>query len=289
MVVNDPNDVPVVVTLIADQTTDEDALFGLDVSGNFDDLDDQPQPLLSYSVTGPGWLGINTSSGFLSGTPVNDDVGNPSVTVTASDGQDSVSDTFSVAVNNTNDAPVLVSSIADQMAAVDAPFSLDVSGNFDDVDVGDALTFAALDGGGALPGWLSIDPNLGVFSGTPLSADVGVVNVEVTANDGSDGISDTFVITVSDAAADPAVSGCVPNSGNPNDRFTVTVSGTGFQDGATVDFGARIAVQGVTFISDTELDVRIKIHRRAAFGARDVTVTNPDGGFGTMVACFTVN
>ena len=59
---------------------------------------------------------------------------------------------------------------------------------------------------------------------------------------------------------------------------------------ATVDFGDRIAVQGVTFNGLTEeLDVRIKIHRQATPGPRNVTVTNPDTLSGALATCFTVN
>jgi hypothetical protein len=82
---------------------------------------------------------------------------------------------------------------------------------------------------------------------------------------------------------------CSPDNGGPNDRITVVVIGTGFQDGATADFGTRVTVQGVTFINATQLDVRIKIHRQASPGPRNVTVTNPDSVSSTPVACFTVN
>ena len=68
----------------------------------------------------------------------------------------------------------------------------------------------------------------------------------------------------------------------------VAVTGSGFQSGATVDFGSRIAVQNVAFVNSSELTVGIKIHRRAS-GSRDVTVSNPDGNSATGLDCFTVN
>jgi hypothetical protein len=54
------------------------------------------------------------------------------------------------------------------------------------------------------------------------------------------------------------------------------ITGSGFQNGATVDFGSRIVVQSVVYNSPEQLTVLIKIHRRASTGSRDVTVTNPD-------------
>ena len=72
-------------------------------------------------------------------------------------------------------------------------------------------------------------------------------------------------------------------------RLTVAVTGSNFQAGASVDFGARVAIQNVTFVSTSQLDVGIKVHRRAASGDRTVTVTNPDGESGALNGCFSVN
>ena len=47
-------------------------------------------------------------------------------------------------------------------------------------------------------------------------------------------------------------------------------------------------VQSVTFVSSTQLDVQIKVHKRAAGGLRDVTITNPDNSTATRVGGFTV-
>ena len=118
------------------------------------------------------------------------------------------------------------------------------------------------------------------------SADIYSVSLTVTDNNGAE---DTDMQMVPVGVAAPMVIGCSPDNGNPNQRLTVTVNGDDFQDGATADFGDRIAVQGVTYISATVLDVRIKVHRQAAPDPRDVTVTNPDGGNDTKVGCFTVN
>ena len=85
------------------------------------------------------------------------------------------------------------------------------------------------------------------------------------------------------------VAGCFESSGSPNDRLTVQVTGLNFASGATVSFGERVNVQGVTFVDSGQLDVRIKIHKQAASGPRDVTVTNPNGDTGTGTNCFTVN
>ena len=82
---------------------------------------------------------------------------------------------------------------------------------------------------------------------------------------------------------------CDPDFGIRNEKLTVAVTGLDFASGATVSFGSRISVQSVTFVSDGQLDVQIKIQRRASLGARTVTVTNPDDESGSLAGCFTVN
>ena len=45
----------------------------------------------------------------------------------------------------------------------------------------------------------------------------------------------------------------------------------------------------MTFVSATQLTVRIKVNPQASSGARTVTITNPDGQSGSLPGCFTVN
>jgi hypothetical protein len=87
----------------------------------------------------------------------------------------------------------------------------------------------------------------------------------------------------------PDVTACNPNSGSNGNQFVVSVTGSGFVNGADADFGTRVRVQGITFVSDTQLDVQIKVHPKAASGPRDVTVTNPDGQNDVSAGCFSVN
>ena len=108
-------------------------------------------------------------------------------------------------------------------------------------------------------------------------------------NDTNDFTSTTVTVNEPTVGTAPAVNACNPSSGSRADRFTVTVDGSNFQNGATVSFGRQIKIRGVLFVSSSKLDVEIEIHKKAPSGTRDVTVTNPDGQSGTMAACFTVN
>uniref|UniRef100_UPI001CFDE56B putative Ig domain-containing protein n=1 Tax=Stutzerimonas stutzeri TaxID=316 RepID=UPI001CFDE56B len=118
-------------------------------------------------------------------------------------------------IANVNDAPTLENTIADQSATQGQLFSFTVPADtFADVD-GETLSFTAalvdtdgvLVGDGSLPSWLSFDAATGIFSGTPADGDVGVVNVKVTATDGSnESVSDIFSLTLIDDSA-PEVPG----------------------------------------------------------------------------------
>jgi hypothetical protein len=95
--------------------------------------------------------------------------------------------------------------------------------------------------------------------------------------------------TVIEASVAPIVTSCMPDNGYQRTTVTVVIAGENFQEGATVDFGAGIAVRDVAFVAPTRLVATVRIKWRTESGARDVTVTNPDGQSGTGVACFRVN
>ena len=104
------NNPPTVANPIADQSATEDQALNFTFAANaFADAD--VGDLLTYTATDaegnalPSWLVFNAATRTFSGTPDNGDVGTISVKVTASDGQATVSDVFSIAIANVNDAP----------------------------------------------------------------------------------------------------------------------------------------------------------------------------------------
>ena len=101
-----------------------------------------------------------------------------------------------------NQPPVVANPIADQSATVGTPFSFTFAANtFSDPNAGTVLTYAAsLSNGSAIPAWLNFTAGTRNFSGTPAAANVGPLDIRVTASDGAGGsISDTFILTVNAA------------------------------------------------------------------------------------------
>ncbi|CBN58003.1 MULTISPECIES: DUF4347 domain-containing protein [Kamptonema] len=98
-----------------------------------------------------------------------------------------------------NIAPVLAVALNDQSATINTAFSFTVpTGTFTDAN-NDTLTYSStLEDGSALPTWLTFDATTGAFSGTPTTANIGNLKVNVAASDGKAATSNTFILTVSD-------------------------------------------------------------------------------------------
>ncbi|HSC69570.1 MAG TPA: putative Ig domain-containing protein, partial [Cellvibrio sp.] len=115
------NDAPTVTNTIPDQNATEDVAFSFQFASNtFSDIDAGTNLIYSTSAL-PSWLTFNAATRTFSGTPLNAHVGPVSITVTASDGSLSVSDTFVITVINANDAPVVANLIPNQNATEDSP------------------------------------------------------------------------------------------------------------------------------------------------------------------------
>ena len=158
----------------------------------------------------PTWLTFNPTTRAFTATPSNANIGYGDVAVTVTDHAGATaSDVFRITVNNVNDAPAVVTAIPDVTVNEDAYFSYTVPSNsFGDVDVGDALTYSASRADGSvLPTWLVFSATSRNFSGTPTNADVGAIDVKVTATDvaGANAI-DTFRLNIANVNDAPTSS-----------------------------------------------------------------------------------
>ncbi len=137
----------------------------------------------------PGFMALDPEAGVISGAPGNDDVGAYALQVRAATDAGFTDATFNLRIENVNDAPVVVGSVADAMdpvpVATAVPFTWVLPvGLFNDVDAGDMLTLsAALPGGGALPAWLALNASTRTMSGTRPVGDTSTWVIEIRATD----------------------------------------------------------------------------------------------------------
>ena len=144
----------------------------------------------------PDWLSFDPHRGRFAGTPPAEFSGDLALRVVATDANGATaSQDFTLRITAVNDAPVAASDALVVFEAIEET-AFDVSlpaGMFSDVE-GDVLTYSAtLDGGAALPGWLTIDPVTGGLSGTGPENLAGVLDLSISATDGG-GLSATRTV-----------------------------------------------------------------------------------------------
>ncbi|MBW4514419.1 MAG: DUF4347 domain-containing protein [Timaviella obliquedivisa GSE-PSE-MK23-08B] len=317
--VTNVNDAPTVTTAIVDQAATEDTLFTFAVPPNsFTDID--AGDTLTYTATQsdnaplPLWLTFNATNQTFSGTPANGDIGNFDIKVTAKDSANAtVEDIFSLTVNSVNDAPTLDNPIADQPATEDTLFTFAVPTNtFSDVDTGDILTYTATQADDTpLPSWLTFNATTQTFSGTPLNAQVGSLNVKVKATDtGLLTAEDSFTMTIANTNDTPTVTNAIADQSATEDiPFTFTLPTNTFTDvdaGDSLTYTATLANSSplptwLAFnpISRTfsgtprnanvgNLDLKVKVTDKAGAIAEDIFVVkvanvNQPPGVGTPI------
>src|SRR5207245_1246054 len=88
------------------------------------------------------------------------------------------------------------------------------------------------------------------------------------------------------AVAGPQISSISPNSGSTSGGAAITISGSGFQSGATVTLGG-IAATNVNVTSSTTITATTPLGTATQQLVVDVFVTNPDGTTATLSRGFT--
>lgn len=230
-----PNTAPVVAQPLADLVVDQDAVLDFAIPADaFIDADGDELVLAASASNGaalPPWLAFDAANRRFSGTPGNDDVGEQTVRVTATDSVGaSVFDDFLLSVANVNDAPVLVSALEDVETKEDEPFAIEIpSDTFADIDAihGDVLAYAVrLADGGVLPTWLAFDDATRSLSGTPGNDDVGTIEIELVGTDQAGASASTvFRLEVSNANDAPVVAAPLADQSVQQDEaFTLTVA-----------------------------------------------------------------
>ena len=293
LTVNNTNDAPT-VTPLADKEATEDVDLSFDISDSFSDEDTGDSLTYSLVLDHPEWISINESTGVITGTPANDDVGSHMVTVQATDESGAtVQSTFEVNVANVNDAPT-VTEIQNTEVHEGHTLSYDVSDSFNDVDLqtntGESITYSLAPDA---PAWISVDAETGVISGTPTNADVGTVEVNVVATDeAGESVQETFEVEVINVNDAPTVTPISDTSVNEDAALNYDVSGqfddADFAYGDTLTYS--LAPGAPAWVSiDANTGVLTGTPENADVGTSSITVIATDGSGATAQDTFQVN
>ena len=253
---------PPIITNPGNRSNSEGDSVSLQLSASDPDGD-----ALTWNASGlPSGLSINATTGLITGTLAYDDAGSYTVSVSATDGALSDSESFTWTVANTNRAPV-VNGPGNQSDAEGDAVSLQLSASDPD---GDALTWNA----SGLPSGLSFNTTTGLISGTLAYDESGSYSVQVSATDGE--LSDTavFTWTVANTNRSPVVSSPGNQSDAEGDSVSLQLSGSD-PDGQTLTWNASGLPSGLSIDSDTGLITGTLAYDES--GSYGVSVSATDG------------
>ncbi len=239
--VENANDAPT-FTILPDTMALQDVLYSSAVEAADIDIGDT----LTFTTTLlPAWLNFNDVTNTLSGTPVNDDVGDHLITLRINDGTVNVDTSFVIHVVNTNDAPNFTFA-PDTVAMEDALYSSAITA--EDID-GDTLTFTAP----LLPAWLNFNDVTNILSGTPANDDVGDDTVTLRIFDGTINVDSTIIIHVENVNDAPTFTSIPVTTGLQGALYTYNPTAEDIDIGDTLSFSAPVLPSWLAFDTTTHI------------------------------------
>ncbi|HUX24017.1 MAG TPA: putative Ig domain-containing protein, partial [Burkholderiales bacterium] len=222
-------------------------------SGVFDDVDFIHGDNLTYSATRadgsplPGWLSFDAASGTFSGTPLNADVGDLDLTVSATDtGGLNASTPLSISVANVNDSPTAADDVgaAQEDGGAVTLSAASLLSNDTDPDVGDTLDIVAVsqpDSGATVSLLAPTSPG----QASDVQYDLGSLYQSLGAGQTA---TDTFGYTIADAEGATSTANVVMTITGVNDA-PVTAA-----DFAAVQEDGVLTTTGNVLSNDTDVD-----------------------------------
>ena len=208
----------------------EDAAYSVTVTASDVDVSD----VLTYSlVSPPTGMTINSSSGLITWTPTNSQVGSHTITVKVTDtGSASITSSWTLQVKNLNDSPTWVSVPSGTIATYeDALYTVTIGAT--DIDLGDYLSYALT----VKPAAMTINASTGVIEWTPTNDDVGLHNITATATDDSSAvISASWQLDVENVNDAPVLAAIPADTTAEDAPYSITVSASDVDAGDVITY-----------------------------------------------------
>jgi VCBS repeat-containing protein len=238
------NTAPVLSSQIDNMMVDGDIVYTYDTSSHFSDSDVNDTLIYSafieidnsyFYIRGsetewfgvsylPSWLSINSYTGVISGTLANDDAILDIVVIAQDSAGLRTFGTFTLTINDTNPAPILITNIPTAEVNGDTVFTYDLSSHFSDINVGDVLSYSLTNGnssqiittsdgwssGGGDPSeesWIQLDSQTGILTAASADANIGNYKIGINVSDGNDSITSYLYLKVGRVNDAPVLTG----------------------------------------------------------------------------------
>jgi RHS repeat-associated protein len=256
--------------------------------------DEENDPIAFSLTAAPMGMTIGSSTGLITWTAAPEQVGPHAVQVVAADGNGgSAAQEFTVTVTDEGHTPV-VRAILDQTVLDPEPFApIRLDDLVEDPDNPDPEIVWTFSGNSELSVSIGGDrvATIGYATGTRVTE---TITFTATDPDGLTGSATaSFTVAAPSGGVPPTLTSITPSTGMNTGPQPVELAGENFKAGATVtlsrldQLGVVVQATGLIVASEQRITCSLDLTGLSA-GAWDVTVTNPDKGFGFLAGGFLV-
>jgi sugar lactone lactonase YvrE len=281
------NDLPE-ITSAAVLTATEDVFYSYTVIGK--DIDGD---LLFFTAQMPSWLSLvnhGNNTAILRGIPTNDDVGisSPIILTTLDPDNATATQSFTISVINTNDAPAFKTDPSFS-AIEDSAYTYTI--RVQDIDNGAIIDIRA----SSVPNWLTLtdlENGAAILTGIPKNENVGDHQIVIIATDHIAAvISQAFTITVANTNDPPKMITSSLPSVDEDSLYDATLTGEDM-DGDIIVFSTSGLPSWLTLVNHGNNSASLQgIPHNDDIGQTTflITVTDPDGATATRFYSLIVN
>jgi hypothetical protein len=233
-------------------------------------------------VNRPSWATFNTTTGRLSGTPTNANVGTTSsIVINVSDGTVTTAlPAFNLTVTNTNDAPTITGTPSTTVAE-DSAYNFTPTAS--DSDAGTTLVFSIVN----RPSWATFNTTTGRLSGTPTNTNVGTSSsIVIKVSDGTVTTAlPSFNLTVTNINDAPTISGTPAVSVDVNTAYSFQPTASDVDASATLTYNIVNRPSWATFNTSTG---RLSGTPTSAGITSNIVISVGDGTVTTSLPAFSI-